>query len=63
VDTVEEAIVVKESKKLVDLATKKLNQINPNIISLQVSKNSARLILFMQESMIENFISEGFILL
>lgn len=61
IDTPEEALVVQESRELVNKARACLRAIDPGIITLQVSKQTARWILHMQEDQIEEFLHEGII--
>ncbi len=51
--------MVDESKELVRQAKQKLSEIDSNVITLQVSKQTARWILHIQEDMIAEFQKEG----
>lgn len=61
IDTPEEALVVQESRMIVHKAKEFLAAIDPSIVTLQVSKQTARWILHMQEDQIEEFLEEGII--
>eukprot|EP01039_Chlorochromonas_danica_P001449 gene1449-1574_t len=61
IDTPEEAIVVTESKSSVAKASHRLSGIDPRIISWQISKQVAKMILRCQEDLIEEFQEEGII--
>mmetsp|Transcript_18090 Transcript_18090/g.24824 ORF Transcript_18090/g.24824 Transcript_18090/m.24824 type:complete len:83 (-) Transcript_18090:67-315(-) len=58
-DTLEQVLVVKESKALVILARKKLSEIDTKILQQIVCIQSARRILHMEEDAIEEFSKEG----
>ncbi|KAJ1390437.1 hypothetical protein B484DRAFT_409008 [Ochromonadaceae sp. CCMP2298] len=61
IDTPEEALVVQESRVIVAYAKARLAAIDPSIVTLQCSKQTARWILHMQEDQIEEFLHEGII--
>mmetsp|Transcript_2893 Transcript_2893/g.4440 ORF Transcript_2893/g.4440 Transcript_2893/m.4440 type:complete len:1037 (-) Transcript_2893:411-3521(-) len=61
IDTPEEALVVQESREIVAIAKARLAAIDPSIVTLQCSKQTARWILHMQEDQIEEFLHEGII--
>ena len=62
IDTPEEASVIAESREVVARAKAHLSAMNPQIVTLQVSKQTARWILHRQEDQVEGFQQEGIIL-
>jgi len=61
IDTPEEARVVQESRIVVARAQAHLAAMNPHVVTLQVSKQTARWILHRQEDQVEGFQREGII--
>jgi hypothetical protein len=59
IDTPEEALVVQESRAVVALAKARLAAIDPQVVTVQVSKQTARWIVHRQEDQIELFVQEG----
>eukprot|EP01034_Spumella_vulgaris_P023862 gene23862-30138_t len=62
IDQPEENLVVNESRDQVRQARAKLAEIDSNVIALQVSKQTARWILHVQEDMVAEFQREGVLL-
>lgn len=60
-DTAEQALVIQESWELVENARSYLGSIDPETVTRQVSKLTARWVLHMQEDQIEDFLKEGVI--
>jgi NhaP-type Na+/H+ or K+/H+ antiporter len=58
-DTAEQRIVVKESKELVQKARNRLSEVDPTLVTKNISKQSARWILHAQEDLIEELQEEG----
>lgn len=61
IDTPEEALVVQESRGMVSKAKARLAAIDPEIVTTQVSKQTARWILHRQEDQVEEFLKKGII--
>lgn len=59
IDTIEEAIVIEESKALTNYVKTILLQLDPQLIIQQVSKQTAYWILHSQQDQIEEFTNEG----
>jgi len=59
IDTPEEALVVKESREIIDSAKKVLSSMNQSILKEEISILISRSILFNQEDIINHYVEEG----